>query len=159
VFADAGSTIGGGAVIGLLILIGLYFLPTIIAAVRHVPNVGSVVVINLFLGWTLVGWVVALAMAARSIPSVRQQHINVYPPQQPQYPAHPPPLSGEPLTRQRPGDRTFLRLRLLHKRRQAHGYVEGLARGVSARDATVRVGGDDRRRSYLLAASRLLPHR
>jgi hypothetical protein len=31
-----------------------------------VPNLGSVAVINTFLGWTFIGWVVALAMAARS---------------------------------------------------------------------------------------------
>ncbi|MER7756949.1 superinfection immunity protein [Kitasatospora sp. NPDC097643] len=44
----------------------LYFLPTVVAMARAVPNRGSVVVINIFLGWTLLGWVVALAMAARS---------------------------------------------------------------------------------------------
>ena len=53
----------------VLVLAGLYFLPLIVAATRKVPNVGSVGVINLFLGWTLVGWVVALAMAARSAPT------------------------------------------------------------------------------------------
>ncbi len=49
----------------------MYFLPTIIAAVRKVPNVGSVAVINLLLDSTFIGWVVALAMAARSVPSRR----------------------------------------------------------------------------------------
>jgi hypothetical protein len=63
VIADA----GGGV---LLVVVALYFLPTIIAAARKVPSVGSVVVINVLLGWTLIGWVVALAMAARS-PAVR----------------------------------------------------------------------------------------
>jgi hypothetical protein len=40
----------------LLVLVGfaLYFLPTIVAAARKVPNIGSIVVINLFLGWTFV---------------------------------------------------------------------------------------------------------
>ncbi len=52
----------------LLALGFLYFVPTIIAYIRKVPNIGSVVVINLFLGWTLLGWIVALAMAARSTP-------------------------------------------------------------------------------------------
>lgn len=42
-----------------------YFLPAIVAARRNVPSVGSVVVINLLLGWTLIGWAVALAMAFR----------------------------------------------------------------------------------------------
>ena len=35
---------------------------------RKVTNLGSIAVINVFLGWTLVGWVVALAMAVRSLP-------------------------------------------------------------------------------------------
>lgn len=51
----------------LALLVALYFLPTFIAWERKVPNVGSIAVINTFLGWTLVGWVIALAMAARSV--------------------------------------------------------------------------------------------
>ena len=65
-----GSAAGGGAAFFVLIIgLAFYFLPSIIGAVRKVPNIGSVVVINFFLGWTLVGWVVALAMAARSVPA------------------------------------------------------------------------------------------
>ncbi|MFP5318673.1 MAG: superinfection immunity protein [Acidimicrobiia bacterium] len=60
---------GGAAGFLFLILVGLYFIPLIVALVRKVPNVGSVGVINFFLGWTLIGWVVALAMAARSAPT------------------------------------------------------------------------------------------
>lgn len=52
----------------LLISATFYMLPSIIAATRKVPNTGSVVVVNAFLGWTFVGWVVALAMALRSRP-------------------------------------------------------------------------------------------
>ena len=40
---------------------GLYFLPTFMG--WNNKNSGSVIVINLFLGWTFIGWVVALAMA------------------------------------------------------------------------------------------------
>jgi hypothetical protein len=50
----------------LLCLVLVYFLPSMIASNRKVTNVGSVFVINLFLGWTFIGWVVALAMAART---------------------------------------------------------------------------------------------
>jgi Superinfection immunity protein len=63
------SSSGGGAAPALLVVIvgiGLYFLPTIIAVARKVTNQGSVLVINFFLGWTFVGWVVALAMACRT---------------------------------------------------------------------------------------------
>jgi len=57
---------GGSTLVGLAIALFVYFLPAIIGRIRGVPNLGSIFVINLFLGWTLIGWVIALAMAARS---------------------------------------------------------------------------------------------
>jgi hypothetical protein len=66
--ASAGASPGLGVGVIVVLALGCYFLPTIVATARKVPNVGSVFVINLFLGWTLIGWVVALAMAARSRP-------------------------------------------------------------------------------------------
>ena len=60
------SSGGGAAAFGFILLAGLYFLPTIVATTRKVRHQGSVVVINLFLGWTLIGWVVALSMACRT---------------------------------------------------------------------------------------------
>lgn len=54
--------------LGLIVAALVYFIPAVVAFSRGVPNKGSVLVLNLFLGWTLVGWVVALAMAARSAP-------------------------------------------------------------------------------------------
>ena len=53
----------------LLALTALYFLPTMLALDRRVPNKWSVVVINVVLGWTIVGWAVALAMAVRDKPT------------------------------------------------------------------------------------------
>lgn len=47
-------------------VLGLYFLPSIIAVARKTRNYGSVVVVNLFLGWTIIGWIIALAMAVKS---------------------------------------------------------------------------------------------
>jgi hypothetical protein len=44
----------------------LYLLPVLIGCARHVPDIGSVAAINVLLGWTLVGWAAALAMALRS---------------------------------------------------------------------------------------------
>ena len=44
----------------LVILIGLYFMPTVIAVVRRHHNCNSIAVLNLVAGWTLIGWVVAL---------------------------------------------------------------------------------------------------
>jgi len=40
-----------------------YFLPTIVAVRKRKLNVESIIALNLLLGWTLVGWVVALVWA------------------------------------------------------------------------------------------------
>jgi len=47
----------------VLILASLYFLPTIIAHSRRTKTRGMATIIDIFLGWTFLGWVVALAMA------------------------------------------------------------------------------------------------
>lgn len=55
-------------VVAVILNVVLYFAPSIVGYLREVPNEGSVLVVNSFLGWTIVGWVVALAMACRSRP-------------------------------------------------------------------------------------------
>ena len=55
-----------GLLVGVLILLAmcmLYFLPTIIAFLGGSSYVGPIVIVNTFLGWSLIGWVVALAWA------------------------------------------------------------------------------------------------
>jgi hypothetical protein len=47
-------------------LTGLYLLPVLLAWARRAPDIGPIAVINILLGWTLAGWVVALALALRS---------------------------------------------------------------------------------------------
>ena len=42
----------------------IYFLPTIVALVRQKRNFVSILLLNLFLGWTLIGWIVALVWAS-----------------------------------------------------------------------------------------------
>jgi hypothetical protein len=59
---------GGFGLVFIIVIIGLYMLPTIVGAVRKVVNIGSVAAVNLLLGWTLIGWAVALAMALRTNP-------------------------------------------------------------------------------------------
>jgi hypothetical protein len=81
---------GGGSILpGLLIGFAItvaYWAPSIVAVWRRVPNTGSVVVINLLLAWTVIGWIVALAMACRSKPRLIQPAQGYYPPQpQPGY--------------------------------------------------------------------------
>lgn len=43
--------------------IGVYFAPMIVAACRQHPNADSIAIVNLFLGWTFIGWVICLAWA------------------------------------------------------------------------------------------------
>lgn len=44
----------------ILLLSAMYFLPTLIAAIRGHDNWLGIFLLNIFLGWTLIGWVVAL---------------------------------------------------------------------------------------------------
>jgi len=51
------------AIVFILIVIGVYFLPSFVAGGRNKKNAGAILVLNLFLGWTLIGWVIALVWA------------------------------------------------------------------------------------------------
>lgn len=53
------------ALVGLLGLLSLlaYFIPSFVAISRDHPNKIAIVELNLFLGWTTVGWAVALFWA------------------------------------------------------------------------------------------------
>ncbi len=51
------------AVVLLCMAIYAYFLPTVVAYNRKQPNLTAIGVLNVFLGWTFVGWVVALVWA------------------------------------------------------------------------------------------------
>ena len=46
-----------------LILFVLYLLPTVVALKRDHPSKGGIIVLNILLGWTFIGWVVSLAWA------------------------------------------------------------------------------------------------
>lgn len=63
----AGTGIAGGVVLLVLVVLAGYFLPTIIAAARHHHNAGAIFVLNLFLGWTFLGWVLALVWSATAV--------------------------------------------------------------------------------------------
>ena len=47
----------------LTLVTGGYLLPWAIAATRGKSNSGTIALVNLLLGWTVVGWIVALVMA------------------------------------------------------------------------------------------------
>jgi hypothetical protein len=50
----------------LIAITFLYFLPSFLARDRH--NFGAIFLFNFFLGWTFVGWIVALIWACASEP-------------------------------------------------------------------------------------------
>jgi len=55
---------------GLLILLVLIFfglLPSLIAFVRRHHNRYAILVLNVFLGWTLIGWAVALVWSLTAV--------------------------------------------------------------------------------------------
>lgn len=54
----------GVALIGSMIL--FYWLPTVIAMVRNASSGVAVSLVNLFAGWTGIGWLVAFVMAVLS---------------------------------------------------------------------------------------------
>ncbi len=68
---------GGQAVIAwiLTVLTAGYMLPWAIAATRGKSNAGAIGWINLLIGWTAVGWIIALVMACSS-----HQVVGVIPP-------------------------------------------------------------------------------
>jgi hypothetical protein len=56
----------------ILFLFVMYWLPTLIAIVRGTPSALGVAMFNFFLGWTVIGWIMALvwALAANTGPHV-----------------------------------------------------------------------------------------
>lgn len=50
----------------LIIFLIFYFLPSIIALFRGKSNSFAIIILNIFLGWTFIGWVVALVWSFTS---------------------------------------------------------------------------------------------
>jgi hypothetical protein len=44
----------------------MYFLPSLIALARSKRDIVAIILLNFFLGWTLIGWVVALVWAVKT---------------------------------------------------------------------------------------------
>jgi len=68
---DTHSKAAGGIVLGLLCAsvpaLALYSLPPIVAAKRRHPNTLPILILTIMLGWTLVGWAVALVWACLAL--------------------------------------------------------------------------------------------
>jgi hypothetical protein len=54
---------GLGFVLRLALVAGIYFLPALLAQYRKHKNASAIGVLNVFLGWTVIGWIVALIWA------------------------------------------------------------------------------------------------
>ena len=52
-----------GSLLLFLVLVAIYFLPSLIAYNKSFG--GQVFVLNFFLGWTFIGWVIALVWAMK----------------------------------------------------------------------------------------------
>jgi hypothetical protein len=60
------------SVVIFIAIILIYFLPTLIASKRKHPQTNAIFGLNLFLGWTFLGWVGALVWCATAInPTLR----------------------------------------------------------------------------------------
>jgi hypothetical protein len=64
--AGLGAFAIGLIILGSLIILPLHFLPTILAIVGHKRNTIWIFCVNLFFGWTVIGWIVALVWALSS---------------------------------------------------------------------------------------------
>ncbi|MFH1032812.1 MAG: superinfection immunity protein [Chloroflexota bacterium] len=60
---------------GLLLVLptlAVYFAPTIVAITRRAKNISGIVLLNIFGGWTFVGWVISLVWAIIDPKQTRQ---------------------------------------------------------------------------------------
>jgi hypothetical protein len=48
----------------LLLLLGIHFLPSFVAFIREQRHAVLILVLNIFFGWTIIGWLVLLIWAA-----------------------------------------------------------------------------------------------
>lgn len=63
-------------VIVVIFAVLIYFLPALIALSRHHGNATAIFFLNLFLGWTLLGWVAALVWGLTKPSSVYQIQVE-----------------------------------------------------------------------------------
>ena len=75
-------------VIGLVVgAIGLtiYLIPTFVACKKKSPKKTAAILLNIFLGWSLIGWIIALVLACKKPEPPATIDTNAYyPPQYPQ---------------------------------------------------------------------------
>jgi hypothetical protein len=65
-----------GAIFILLLVAAFYFLPTILGMLRHKRNSLAIFALNLLLGWTLIGWIIALVWGLTADAPASQVVVN-----------------------------------------------------------------------------------
>lgn len=65
-----GESLGLGM---MLIALAIYLIPAFVAGARNHPNTLAITLLNLLLGWTLLGWVGALVWATLSLSGQRSE--------------------------------------------------------------------------------------
>lgn len=74
---DANTAVGVLIIIAVIAGgVSLYFLPSIVANARQHPNFAPIFLINLLTGWSILGWVGALAWALTAIDSRDHHHYH-----------------------------------------------------------------------------------
>lgn len=63
--------------LAILLIIGIYLIPTIIAVCRKAYHTAAAIIVNVFLGWTFIGWVVALILSLLNAPTKNPQQIVI----------------------------------------------------------------------------------
>lgn len=67
-----------GTLGGFAFALALLFLPTLVAKSRNHPNTLAIFLVNLFFGWTFIGWVISLVWACTR-PVVPVLYAPMYP--------------------------------------------------------------------------------
>src|SRR5207302_5189046 len=78
---------GTAQVVVIAGLVLLYFLPALVAWINRRKNTAAITLLNLFLGWTFVGWVLPLVLAC--IPDGHLLQASFPPPQSLTFPPVP----------------------------------------------------------------------
>ena len=64
-------------IIWAVVLLFVYFIPAFIAYSKKHDNKTAIILLNIFLGWTLIGWVVSLVWAVKKPPVYQVNNYTV----------------------------------------------------------------------------------
>lgn len=68
-----GRVMSQGSFIGIFFVLAVYFMPTLLGLRYDKSNTKKIFLINLFLGFTLLGWLVSLFLACKAEPKPKRK--------------------------------------------------------------------------------------